>query len=110
MTPVLVQAPFFVFTRELHQNLRLSDQEFQPVVCQKTPNDLEICKGDDCVLRAMIETFTKVKRAYICQRQTQIMLLFLLLLGVVWSHGCLPIRSSEWQPIRVCGIKAEVVQ
>lgn len=60
MTPVLVQAPFIVFTGALHRNQRLPDQEFQPVVYQKKKRKiLEVCKGNNCALRTMKVTFTK---------------------------------------------------
>lgn len=58
MTPGLIQAHLIVFTRALHRN-RLSDQEFQPMVCEKII--LEVCQGDDCAFRAVVESFTKIK-------------------------------------------------
>lgn len=89
-----------MFTRALHRDQRLSDQEFQLVVCQK--NNLEICKADDCALRAMLESFTKIKgekSLYLPKTNTGYNAFFAFTcscISSVWSHRYLQIDQGSF--------------
>lgn len=55
------------------------------MVCPKK-KVLEVCKGDDCVLRAMIETFTKKGETSLYLPKTNTVMMLFCFYVELWGH------------------------